>query len=201
MIDKDLCPQKSMKVIGISGPSGSGKTSLCEALSIHLPNCRIIQQDWYFIDPEFYEPDANFCEHRYLHKDEFVADILTLISGRPVFVPIVDFAFRRLEHKRQINPGSYLLIDGMTIFRMAEIYNLMDYRFYLAPDISLIRQRKLQRDVEDRHKLVNVVLSQLHWVEEEYRKDLESLSSNVRVLRNCEIISDSCNLILKELPV
>lgn len=188
-----------MIVVGISGPSGSGKTSLCGSLSLRLPNCRVIQQDWYFIDPELYEPDANFCEPRYLHNDEFVTDVLTLISGKPIFVPVIDFTFRRLDHKRQINPGSYLLIEGMTIFRIAEILSLTNYRFYLAPDISLIRQRKLQRDVEDRGKPVGVVLSQLCWVEEEYRKDLETLSTSVRILPDCEIISNSCELILKEL--
>lgn len=190
-----------MIVIGISGPSGSGKTTLCEHLASRLPDCRVIQQDWYFIDPELCEPDANFCEPRYLYTDEFIKDVLALISGKKILVPVVDSAFRRLSHKRKICPGSYLLIEGMTVFRIIEFFKIMDYRFYLAPNISLVRQRKLQRDIEDRDKSVDIVLSQFRWVEEEYRKDLESFSSNVCILRDCGIISWPYGFILKELHI
>ncbi|XP_011417221.3 nicotinamide riboside kinase 1 isoform X2 [Magallana gigas] len=71
-------------IIGISGITNSGKTSLTNKLRAHLPGCRTICQDSYFLEP----PDPrltpipeldhyNFDELNALDMDAMIADVQT----------------------------------------------------------------------------------------------------------------------------
>jgi len=174
-----------MKVIGISGPSGSGKTTLSNWLLEKLPNCRLTQQDWYFIDPEKCEPEANFCDIRYLYLEEFIEHITSVVQGKAIAAPTIDFStFRRTDKKNYIEPGDFLIVEGMTIFRISEILNICKFRYYLATRFGCIRARKWERDYIERNKSVEVIKSQLKWVEREYLYDLKTLPVDVKILNN-----------------
>ncbi len=172
-----------MITIGISGPSGSGKTFLCKKLSRHLANCRIIQQDWYFIDPDECEDDANYCDLRYLHVREFVGHFSLLQTGNVAAVPVVDFeTFHRTGERNLIEPGDFLLVEGMTIFRIPEILRGCDLHYYLAPDMEIVRKRKWARDLSERNKSPEIIEGQLEWIEREYRWDLAWLPACVQIM-------------------
>ena len=169
--------------VGISGPSGSGKTWLVAELHRRLESAAVLQQDWFFIDPEFCPPDANFCDPRYLKVDEFVFAVSSLCAGKPVDVPLVDFSTFRQVGTQTVHPAPLTLIEGMTIFRFPEVLSRCQLAYYLAPPMRVLAQRKRARDVDERSKSAWVVEQQLTWLRDEYELDLADLPQTVRVIR------------------
>ena len=178
-----------MIAIGISGPSGAGKTILSERLQTKIKDCRLIQEDWFFIDPDLCTPDANYYDLKYLHLKEFITDVQALINGQEVIVPVINYyTFKRTNKLRKIIPGNILIVEGMTIFRIPEIVELLGRKYYLAPKMEIIRQRKMDRDLKERNKQIEIILNQLKWVETKYLIDLATLPSDVQIFHDCEII-------------
>lgn len=187
-------------IVGISGPSGSGKTSVCDFLLHRLPNTHLLQQDWYFKEPEEYREDANFCDLQYLLVEQFVEDVRKLRNLEAIIIPHMDTkTFRRTGALDVIESGGdFLLIEGMTIFRIPALLPLLDRKIYLSPGVAAIRERKWKRDQNERRRSAGSIQQQLLWVEEEYRKDLETLGNDVLLLDNsgtslaqaCDVICD-----------
>lgn len=184
-----------MITVGISGPSGSGKSALCACLMGKLPGARLLQQDWYFKDPEELPVDGNFCDPHYLHLDQFIQDALALSRGQAIAVPCMDMStFSRTGEMITIEPGEYLLIEGMTLFRIPEIYDICQRRIYISPGIAALRRRKWRRDKLERGRVAQNIRMQLAWVEREYQSDLESLRPEVFVLSGVIPVSRMCRL-------
>jgi ABC-type cobalamin/Fe3+-siderophores transport system ATPase subunit len=101
-------------VIAVTGPSAAGKTTLAQTLAAHLPGTVHLQQDAYFRDPDDYPPDANFCDHRWLHLDAFLDAFRALSAGGTALVPDMDFATFRPRGHRLLGPARHLIVDGMT---------------------------------------------------------------------------------------
>lgn len=158
-------------VVGVSGPSGSGKSTLVAAVRALLDDAVAIQQDWYFKDPSECPADANFCELRWLHVEDFVRDVRTLASGQSALVPEIDFATFSRVGLRSVGPARVVVIEGMTIFRTAEIDSLCDLRYYIDEDLETIAERKHLRDVVERRKDPEIIEGQLQWITKEYHRD------------------------------
>jgi uridine kinase len=176
-----------MRVIGISGPSCSGKSTLATKLSGRLQDCCVIQQDWFFVDPARCPPDANFCDLGYLHVDEFVAACTDLCAGRSAHVPAIDFGTFEKIGVARIEPRRWIIIEGMTIFRIPQVAELCDLRFYLSPPYSEIRARKRRRDAIERNKAPTTIESQLKWMKDEYDRDLVMFGRSVIFLSDQSI--------------
>ena len=158
-------------VIGITGPSASGKTTLAAAITQHTPGAVHLQQDWYFRDPDEYPPDANFCQLRWLHLDEFVAAFDALAAGDRTQVPEIDFRTFRRCGTRALGPTRHLVVEGMTIFRIPKIYHRCHVRYYLDCDFATITRRKRDRDRRERDKPAAVIEAQLAWMRIAYQAD------------------------------
>jgi uridine kinase len=184
-----------MVTVGIAGPSGSGKSKLCSCLLGKLPGARLLQQDWYFKAPEELPADANFCDPRHLHLDQFIRDALTLSQGHAITVPNMDMStFTRTGEVVTIEPGRYLLIEGMTIFRIPEIFDICQRRIYISPGIAAIRRRKWRRDKLERGRDAQNIRAQLAWVELEYQNDLECIQSDILLLNGVVPLNRMCRL-------
>ena len=174
--------QADRLTVGISGPSGSGKTWLVAELRRRLETATVLQQDWFFIDPELCQPDANFCDPRYLKVDEFLFAVSSLCAGKPVDVPLVDFSTFRQVGMHTVRPAPITLIEGMTIFRFPEVLNRCQLAYYLAPPMRLLAERKRARDADERSMSAWVVEQQLTWVRDEYELDLADLPQSVQII-------------------
>lgn len=168
-------------VIGITGPSASGKTTLARELASHLPAAVHLQQDFYFRDPDDCPPDANFCDHRWLHLDQFLAAFRALAAGHCVSVPDMDFATFRPWGRRLLGPARHLIVEGMTILRIPEIRRRCQCGVYLDPGFDTIAARKRERDRLERNKPEWVIEVQLAWMREERTAD-RSLRDDPRVI-------------------
>jgi uridine kinase len=185
--------------IGISGPSCAGKTVLATALQNRLAPAVILQQDWYFVDPDTCPPDANFCDARYLDWDSFLRALAVLRSGHPVEVPQVDFSSFKHIGARRLEPAPVLIVEGMTIFRAEEVLSCVDLAYYLAPEPETLQQRKRDRDARERGKSRAVVEAQLRWMMDEFERDLLDLPAVVVLLRGSAVGDETIRRVLRDL--
>ena len=160
-----------MTVVAITGPSAAGKTTFATALTVRLPAAVHLQQDWFFRDPDTYPSDANFCQPRYLHGDEFTAAFTALAAGASTVVPQIDFTTFRRRGTRTVGPARYLVVEGMTVLREAAIHGRCQARYYLNTDFDTIAVRKRDRDRHERHKPTAIIEAQLAWTRGEYDAD------------------------------
>lgn len=186
-----------VKVIGIAGPSGSGKSTLCTCLQQRLGACSVLQQDWYFLDSDDVPDDANFCQLEYLDVARLVHDVNLLRAGTPATVPSIDpRTFQVTDGVMVVEPRPYLLVEGMTVFRIPEIAEHWDLKIYLSPGFHAIRRRKWSRDRLEREKSPEIIRNQLRWVKEEYFRDLASLPPDVHVLTGPKRPAEMCAIAL-----
>jgi hypothetical protein len=75
----------------------------------------------------------------------------------------------------------------MTIFRIPQVAELCDLRFYLSPPYSEIRARKRRRDAIERNKAPTTIESQLKWMKDEYDRDLVMFGRSVIFLSDQSI--------------
>lgn len=165
-------------VVGVSGPSCSGKTSLARNLADALPECVILEQDWFFRSPGECPVDANFCDLQYLDVAAFGAAALNLAHARAAVVPVIDFRTFERTGSTALRARAVLIIEGMTIFRIPEVRDLCRHRFYLAPAFDALAARKRIRDATERSKPASVIESQLRWMRTEYENDLNDAAVN-----------------------
>ncbi|MDA0242330.1 MAG: uridine kinase [Chloroflexi bacterium] len=153
-------------VFGVAGGSGSGKTTVAESVLAqvgtgiaHLPH------DAYYRD--FTEltlaerRQVNFDHPDSLETGLLIAHVRELVAGRPIPLPVYDFAkYRRTEQTIQINPSPIILVEGILIFDNAELRELMDVKIYVdvEPDIRFIR--RMERDVQERGRALDTIIEQ-----------------------------------------
>ena len=100
-------------VVGIAGGTGSGKTTVAAKLAAAMPpgRCITLEHDAYYRDqgrlPPLEREKINY-DHPSSLESELLAEHLRLLrAGRPVEIPIYDFAThtRRPETRRSRRPG------------------------------------------------------------------------------------------------
>jgi uridine kinase len=154
-------------IIGIAGGSGSGKTTVALRVKERFPRetVEIIHHDSYYYD----RPDLTAEErHRinYDHPNAFetsllVAHLDALRAGAPIQKPVYDFTTqRRTTHAEQIQPADIVFVEGILVLESADLRQRMDIRLYVdvADDERFIR--RLQRDMVERGRTLESVISQ-----------------------------------------
>jgi uridine kinase len=159
--------------IGISGPSGVGKSTVAQAVASRISGAVVIEQDWYFRQASEYPPDANFCELRWLHLDEFAASVSQLADGKQVDVPVLDYSTFNRIGTRRLGPAPVVVVEGMTIYRIPSVDVLFNLRYYLTETFDIIADRKRLRDSVERNKSAEIIDKQLRWISDEYERDAE----------------------------
>jgi len=162
-----------MMIIGIAGQSGAGKSEVCSILHSRLEGCDIVHQDWYFRPLSELGSFNSWCDPNCLYLERLIADSKALRDGKHVKISTLDLSTFEANGYKEIWPSRYLIIEGMTIFRIPELHDLFDVRIYLDPGLDELEIRKVGRDLAVRQKSVCDVLIQLAWLRSEYRNDAE----------------------------
>jgi uridine kinase len=154
-------------VIGVAGGTGSGKTTISDAILDRVGRDRIayIQHDSYYKDRGHLPPEER-ANMNFDHPDALESELLAqhlefLREGHAVDVPLYDFTThtRKLETRR-VEPRKVILVEGILIFADKALRNLMDIKIYVDTDADLRFIRRLQRDITERARTVESVISQ-----------------------------------------
>lgn len=164
-MDKETSP---VILIGIAGASGSGKSLLANTIvnEVGSDKVTIISEDSYYKDLKhlslkqrasvnFDHPDA--FDHTLLSKH-----LKMLKAGAAVDVPIYDFVTHTRSKKvRHITSDkSIIVLEGILLFIEPKLRDLMDMRFYMDTSLDIAFIRRLTRDVIERGRTMESVISQ-----------------------------------------
>ena len=153
-------------IIGIAGGTGSGKSTLAENIKKEFENnITMLSHDYYYKD----NPHLSFEERvklNYDHPDSIETSLLIehlkkLKNGEIVYRPNYSF----VEHKREettveVVPKKVIILDGILIFENKELRDMMDIKIFVDTDADIRFIRRLLRDVEQRGRTLNSVVSQ-----------------------------------------
>jgi uridine kinase len=154
-------------VIGVAGGSGSGKTTVVRQIAESLGPEQVIvlEHDRYYRDgshlPLEERAALNYDHPDSLETDLLVAHLHELRAGRPVELPLYDFArFVRQTARERAEPRRVIIVEGILIFTDAELRRLMDVKVFVDTDADTRFIRRLQRDIADRGRTVQSVIEQ-----------------------------------------
>ena len=153
-------------IIGIAGGTGSGKSTLAENIKKEFANnITMLSHDYYYKN----HPDLSFEERvklNYDHPDSIETSLLIehlkkLKNGEIVYRPNYSF----VEHKREettveVVPKKVIVLYGILIFENKELRDMMDIKIFVDTDADIRFIRRLLRDVEQRGRTLNSVVSQ-----------------------------------------
>ncbi|NQW04188.1 MAG: uridine kinase [Acidobacteria bacterium] len=154
-------------VIGVAGGSGSGKTTVVRNIIEALGDghVSVLEHDRYYRD----HPSLRLEERaalNYDHPDSLETDLLVrhveeLRAGRPVEVPIYDFArHSRKTETGTVVPRTAVIVEGILIFTDPALRQLMDVKVFVDADDDTRFIRRLQRDISERGRTVESVIDQ-----------------------------------------
>ena len=154
-------------IIGVAGGTASGKTTVSDAILERVGRDRIayIEHDSYYRDLSYLPLE----ERRKLNVDHpdaletklLVSHLRQLQAGDAIEVPVYDFAtYQRRHTTRHVEARRVILVEGILIFVDKELREMMDIKLYVDTDADLRFIRRLQRDIRERGRTVEMVIKQ-----------------------------------------
>lgn len=153
-------------IIGIAGGTGSGKTTMVREISLMLGGgITVIPSDAYYYDrSEMTEAERD--KVNYDHPDALEIPLLCqhirdLKSGKPIERPVYDFCTHtRKKETVHIDPSEIIILEGILIFAIPELRNLIDIRIFVDTDSDERLMRRIIRDVMERGRSYEGVMEQ-----------------------------------------
>jgi uridine kinase len=153
-------------VIGVAGGTGSGKTRVVREMVQRLgPGIAVVQHDAYYRDRSGMSP-AERAQVNYDHPDSLETPLLVehvkqLLEGRPVGVPVYDFATHtRTPEVVSVEPRKVVIVEGILVLAEPELRELMSIRVFVDTDADIRMIRRLRRDMRDRGRTMQSVVDQ-----------------------------------------
>ena len=157
---------KDILVIGIAGGTGSGKTTLMNnIIEKFSENVTVLSHDNYYRrhDELTYEERCklNYDEPAALETDLMARHLDKLRQGEAIDCPVYDFTqHNRSDETVRIAPRKVIIVEGILIFENRELRDLMDVRIFVDTDADVRLCRRILRDVSERGRSLESVLSQ-----------------------------------------
>lgn len=158
--------ENNILVIGIAGGTGSGKTTLMNNLIRRFEDhVTVLSHDNYYKrhDEMTYEQRSalNYDEPAALETDLMTRHLDQLRRGEAIDCPVYDFAqHNRSDEVIRIVPRQVIIVEGILIFEDQPLRDLMDIRVFVDTDADVRLCRRIKRDVEERGRSLESVLSQ-----------------------------------------
>jgi uridine kinase len=154
-------------ILGVAGGSGSGKTTVVRAITQSLgpDQVAVIHHDSYYRDTSHLSSEDR-AHINYDHPDSLETELLVqhlaeLRQGRPVAVPVYDFAeHSRLPGREHVLPRKVVIVDGLLILWDRDLRALMDIKVFVDTDADLRFIRRLERDIRERGRSADSVIQQ-----------------------------------------
>jgi uridine kinase len=154
-------------VIGICGGTGSGKTTITERIisALSPESVLVLQQDHYYKNFPLLSLEErarqNFDHPDAFDNSLFIEHVRLLREGRPIDRPVYDFTkHERAAQTACMNPSPALILEGILIFENKALREVMDIKIFVDTDADLRFIRRLTRDIRERGRTVETVVSQ-----------------------------------------
>jgi uridine kinase len=154
-------------IIGISGGTGSGKTTVAQKIiaSVGIENVVYLQQDAYYRNLGDMPLDL---KHRvnFDHPDAFDTALLVnhlqaLRASEAIEQPVYDYATHsRRQETTHLEPKPVIILEGILVFVNPQLRGLMDLKIFVDTDADIRFIRRLDRDVHERGRSVESIISQ-----------------------------------------
>ncbi len=155
-----------MLVIGIAGGTGSGKTTVVNKILRELPQeeVGVISQDNYYKqnDGLSFEERANinFDHPRSIDFELLVKQLKELKEEKTIQQPVYSFVkHNRTEDTITTHPQKVMIVEGILVFTNAALRDLFDIKIYVHADSDERLIRRIRRDITERGREVEEVLS------------------------------------------
>lgn len=154
-------------VIGIAGGTGSGKSTLIQRIKEEFADkITMLSHDFYYKahDEMTYEER---CQLNYDHPDAIETDLMIqhvkdLKEWKKVEHPVYDFTVhnRKADETVTVMPSKVVIVEGILIFENKELLDLFDIKVYVDTDADVRILRRILRDVQERGRTLDSVVSQ-----------------------------------------
>lgn len=155
-------------IIGIAGGTASGKTTIAKKIyqtSLNYGTVVMIKIDDYYNDLS----DITLEERKkvnYDHPSAYDSELLIqhlndLKAKKAIKKPTYDF----VEHNRssiveEIKPANVIIVEGIMIFAIPELREMFNIKIYVDTPDDVRFIRRLKRDINERGRSVDSVISQ-----------------------------------------
>lgn len=156
-------------MIGIAGGSGSGKTTFTEKIQSRLNgNVSVLHMDSYYLPT----PPKHLCsissKPNFDHPEAFDWDLLKLHlgklkNGESIHSPVYDFKSNaRTQDTELVEATTVVLFEGIFSLYDPAIRELLEIMCFLHVDADIRFTRRLHRDVQERGRSMDSVISQYY---------------------------------------
>ena len=189
-------------IIGIAGGTGSGKSTLADNIKKEFAhNITMISHDCYYkAHPEL--PFEERSKLNYDHPDSMETDLLIkhlkeLKKGNSIERPEYSFITHQREDKTvTVVPKKVIIVDGILIFENKELRDLMDIKIFVDTDADIRIIRRIQRDVIERARSLESVISQyMNTVKPMHEEFVEPSKKNADII----VLEGGMNLVAMDM--
>ena len=154
-------------LIGVAGGTCSGKTTISEKLTELSgdEHVALIKLDSYYT-PKTRSDAEDRNTTNYDHPDAFDWPLLNdhlaaLKAGATVPVPVYDYTIDdRSDQVRMVAPGRIVVVEGILVLYDVPLRERFDLRIFVDADADIRLIRRLTRDVAERGRTTESVISQ-----------------------------------------
>ncbi|WP_096201387.1 uridine kinase [Bacillus sp. FJAT-45350] len=154
-------------IIGVAGGTGSGKTTVAKEIfhQFNEKSIVFIEQDAYYKDQSHLSFEerlkTNYDHPLAFDNDLLVEQLKELINGRPIDLPVYDYAeHTRSKEVKPIGPKDVVILEGILILEDKRLRDLMDIKLFVDTDADLRIIRRLMRDIQERERTLDSVIKQ-----------------------------------------
>lgn len=153
--------------IGVAGGTGSGKSTVAAEIVRRVGAEKVahINQDRYYRDLAHLD-DEQRVHHNFDHPSAIEEALLIehvgrLKAGLSADLPVYDFTRHlRTREVERVEPRPIILLEGILIFAIKPLRELLDVRIFVDTDADLRFIRRLERDMAERGRTVPSVITQ-----------------------------------------
>lgn len=155
-----------MTIIGIAGGTGSGKTTVVRKIAEALPphHVVVVPLDSYYNDTSHMTEEERHAIN-FDHPDAFdwkllIKQVNELRNGQAVEQPTYSYIkCNRLKETLHVEPKPVIIIEGIMTLLNKKLRDMMDLRIFVDTDSDERLIRNIQRDVLERGRTVDMVIS------------------------------------------
>jgi len=155
-----------MTIIGIAGGTGLGKTTVVRKIAEALPphHVVVVPLDSYYNDTSHMTEEERHAIN-FDHPDAFdwkllIKQVNELRNGQAVEQPTYSYIkCNRLKETLHVEPKPVIIIEGIMTLLNKKLRDMMDLKIFVDTDSDERLIRNIQRDVLERGRTVDMVIS------------------------------------------